>query len=296
MTYIRSIEKFEYFVPSTLEDGLNILENNRERVKILNGGTDLILQMKQRLTRPEIILDIKQIPELRTLVWDESAGFRIGSAVPISKILEFKGLPEGYDLLFQVCSVIGSIQIKNRGTVGGNICNAAPSADSASALLCLDASALIASKGRTRTIPLNEFFIGPGETALKYNELLVEIIIPTPQPGSAGSYLRHTTREEMDIAVAGVASWLSLSKKDNKIEEARIALGAVGPTPLRAYKTEDFLVGKEGSSEIIEEAAELAASEAKPITDLRGSAEYRKELVRVLTKRTLTNVINILNG
>ncbi len=205
----------------------------------------------------------------------------------MSRLLAFTELPKEFSILLQACSLIGSRQIKNRGTVGGNICNAAPSADSAPPLLCLGARVVLVSRKATRTIALEDFFLGPGKTALAEDELLVEIEVPTPPEPSAGCYLRHTTREEMDIAVAGVASFLTLSPENGRLQSARIALGAVAPTPVRARRAEAILVGKAITPELIQQAADQAAAEADPISDLRGSSEYRRELVRVLTRRTL---------
>lgn len=287
MTHIRSIGKFEYTAPDSLPELLKILETDTHGSRMLAGGTDLILQMKQGLVRPSVVVDVKKIPELNQIEWSEEEGLHIGAAVPFGRLLAFTALPKELGVLFQACSLIGSVQIKNRGTIGGNICNAAPSADSVPALLCLEASVVLASGKGARTIPLNDFFLAPGKTALADDELLVEIGIPAPPVPAAGCYLRHTTREEMDIAVAGAASFLALAPQKEHVKIARIALGAVAPTPMRAHRAEAMLIGKTMTKEIIEEAAESAALEASPISDLRGSEEYRRELVQVLVRRTL---------
>lgn len=287
MTSICAIRRFEFQAPSSLKDTLDILEKMRGDVKILVGGTDLILQMKQGQLRPSLVVDVKGIPQLNNLEWSERGGLHIGAAVPLSKLLTFAALSEKFNVLAQACSLIGSMQIKNRATIGGNICNAAPSADSVPPLLCLGAKAILASSNGTRTIPLQDFFTAPGKTIMGNNELLVEIDVPTPRTRSAGCYLRHTTREEMDIAVASVASFLTLSPQNNKLNEVRIALGAVAPTPIRAHHAEAVMVDKPITQDIIEEAAEKAAEEADPISDIRGSVEYRRELVKVLTRRSL---------
>jgi CO/xanthine dehydrogenase FAD-binding subunit len=285
MNSIRTINTFKYVAPASLSGALRIL-NIEKDVKILAGGTDILVQMKYGLCHPSLVLDVKKISELNKLEWSKSKGLLVGSAVPLTRFLELK-LPKEFDVLRQACSVIGSVQIRNRATMGGNICNAAPSADSALPLLCLEANAIIASDGEKRTIPLNEFFLAPGKTALNNNEILIGIEIPAPPEHSAGCFLRHTTREEMDIAVVGVASFLTLVPKTNKIKQSRIALGAVAPTPLRAVAAENVLTGKPLIKQLIEEAAEKAAAEARPISDVRGSLAYRRELVRVLTMRTL---------
>ena len=287
MTGIRSIERFEYRVPGSLDEALDMLKTNGTSARILAGGTDLILQMKQGQVRPSLVVDVKKLPELNRLEWSESGGLHVGAAVSLNRLLTVDAVLERYSILVQACSVIGSQQIRNRGTIGGNICNAAPSADSVPALLCLGARAVLISSSGTRMIDLNDFFTAPGETAIGDDELLVEIEVPTPTTPSAGCYMRHTTREEMDIAVAGVGSFLTISPQDKKLKEARIALGAVAPTPIRAHKAEAFLIGKSVTRDIIEEAAGQAAAEAEPISDLRGSAAYRREMVKVLTWRTL---------
>jgi CO/xanthine dehydrogenase FAD-binding subunit len=287
MTRFRSIGKFKYQAPDSLTEVLKILETPDLAGKILAGGTDLILQMKQGIVRPVSVIDVKQIPELIRLEWDPQRGLRLGAAVPLNRLLTFPGLPKAFSILLQACSLIGSTQINNRGTVGGNICNAAPSADSAPPLLCLGARVVLSSHKATRTMALEDFFLAPGKTALTDDELLVEIEVPNPSTPSAGSYLRHTTREEMDISVAGVASFLTFSPQNGRLLSARIALGAVAPTPMRALRAEAILAGKTVIPQMIEQAAEQAAAEAKPISDLRGSSDYRRELVRVLTRRTL---------
>jgi CO/xanthine dehydrogenase FAD-binding subunit len=287
MTSFRSIGKFQYRDPNSLPEVLKILETRDRTVKVLAGGTDLILLMKQGLVCPSLVVDVKQVSELNRLEWNSQEGLRLGAAVPLSRLLAFNELPKEFGILLQACSLIGSRQIKNRGTLGGNICNAAPSADSAPALLCLGAKAVLASSRGTRTMALDDFFLAPGKTALAEDELLVEIAIPTPPIRSAGCYLRHTAREEMDIAVAGAASFLTSAPEKGRLQSVRIALGAVAPTPLRARGAEAVLVGKTVTPALVEKAAEQAAGEAGPISDVRGSAEYRRELVRVLVRRTL---------
>lgn len=281
------MKKFEYKAPGTLEDALVLKDRHKGEVSVLAGGTDLIVQMKNGQSCPPYVMDVKKIPELNRLEWDEGEGIHIGTAVPLGKLASFPTLLEKFGIFAQACSMIGSVQIRNRATMGGNICNAAPSADTPPPLLCLDARAVIANLGNKRTIPLEDFFLGPGETALHPDELLVEILIPTPSLPSSGCYLRHTSRAKMDIAVVGVGTFLVLSRQDDAIQEARIALGAVAPTPVRALQAEAVLKGKHPTKDIIEEAAGKVAEAIKPISDLRGSAEYRTHLAKVLTRRSL---------
>lgn len=287
MTGIHSIVRFDYLVPDSLDGAVRMLETKGATSRILNGGTDLVLQMKQGAVHPTSVIDVKLIPELNRLEWSHDGGLHIGAAVTLSKLLSFPALPKEYGVLLQACAVIGSVQVRNRGTVGGNIANAAPSADSAPPLLCLEARVMLASAKGTRTVNLADFFTAPGRTVMADDELLVEIEVPTPPSPAAGWYLRHTTREAMDIAVAGVASFMAMSPQSRQVAQARIALGAVASTPIRARRAEACLLGKEVTPDIIEEAAEQAAAEANPISDIRASAEYRRHLVKVLTDRTL---------
>jgi len=278
---------FDYYAPGSLQEALSLLDKGKEGVKVLSGGTDLIVQMKDRRARPTVVVDVKRIPELNRVAWNEKEGLFIGAAVPLSRVVTFPPIVERFGILYEACSLIGSVQLRNRGTVGGNICNAAPSADSAPPLLCLEAKTLVAGPEGNRLVPLGEFFLGPGKTALAHNELLVGIEIPTPPAFSSGCYLRHTPRQEMDIGVAGVAAFLVFDPQGNLCKEAKIALGAVAPTPIRVPVAESILAGKSLTEKALEQAAARAAEAAHPISDLRGSAEYRRELVKVLVRRTL---------
>ena len=282
---------FEYYAPHSLEEALSLLDHRREKAKVLAGGTDLIVQMKNGNARPAVLIDAKKIPELNRLELDDGKSLFIGAAVPLSKIITFSPVMEEFGILYQACSIIGSMQLRNRGTVGGNICNAAPSADSAPPLLCLRAKAIVARPGGNRIVPLDSFFHGPGQTALAPNELLVGVEVPAPPPRSSGCYLRHTPRQDMDIAVVGVASLLVFTLQQNLCQEARISLGAVAPTPLRVPQAESILAGRVLTEEAIDEAAEKAAEAASPISDIRASAGYRREIVKVITRRTLKKVL-----
>jgi carbon-monoxide dehydrogenase medium subunit len=190
--------------------------------------------------------------------------------------------------------VVGSLQIRHLATLGGNLANAAPSADMAPPLLALDAELVIAGPRGQRRVPVADFFLGVRRTQLAPDELLVEIVIPAPGPGSGGTYVRHTPRRELDIAVVGVAAQLTI--RDGRCLKARIALAAVAPVPLRATAAEERLVGETVTPSLIEEAALLAVSAASPISDQRGTAEYRNHLVQVLTRRTLTTALERAHG
>jgi CO/xanthine dehydrogenase FAD-binding subunit len=288
------MKDFEYRAPRSLEEALTLLAGQKGEVKVLAGGTDLVVQMKYGRACPAVIIDVKKIPELNRLEWSKDGGLFIGAAVPLSRIVGYTPIAEKFTILREACSLIGSFQLRSRATVGGNICNAASSADSAPPLLCLEARAIVAGPGTTRTLPLADFFAGPGKTTLSPEELLVGFEIPSPPVRSSGSYLRHIPRQDMDIAVACAASFLILSPESGLCGEARIALGAVAPTPIRAPRAESILVGTALTSDVLEEAAVCAAEAACPISDTRGSADYRRELVKVLTRRTLTKALNTI--
>lgn len=281
------MKNFSYFAPHSLDEALFLLEVHQQSAKILAGGTDLIVQMKDGLMQPEVIIDVKHIPELNCIELKRDGTLSLGASVPLNKLLAYAATRQYFFILHQACSCIGSMQLKNRATVGGNICNAAPSADTAPALLCLGARALIANKAKQRSVPIGNFFQGPGKTALASDELLLGLEIP-PIPGpAAGYYLRHTPRQDMDISVAGVAGLVTFADRGDTCSEARIALGAVAPTPIRVTSAEALLKGERLTDTNIGKAAEMTAAAATPISDIRSSAEYRHELVRVLTRRVL---------
>ncbi len=276
---------FDYYAPRCLEEALS-LRDSRQGAKVLAGGTDLIVQMKEGRVRPQVLIDVKGVEELNRLSFLEDGALFIGAAVPLSRIISYPPLRTAFPMLFEACSLVGSMQLRNRATMGGNICNGAPSADTAPPLLALCARAIVAGPGGSRPIPMAEFFVGPGKTLLEEKEILVGVEVPPPEAPCGGSYLRHIPRQEMDIAIAGVASLLLFDPED-VCREARIALGAVAPTPMRSGRAESALSKRPLTEETIEEAAREASEEARPISDVRGSAAYRKEIVRVLTKRTI---------
>lgn len=276
---------FDYYAPRCLEEALS-LRDSRQGAKVLAGGTDLIVQMKEGRVRPQVLIDVKGVEELNRLSFLEDGALFIGAAVPLSRIISYPPLRTAFPMLFEACSLVGSMQLRNRATMGGNICNGAPSADTAPPLLALCARAIVAGPGGSRPIPMAEFFVGPGKTLLDEKEILAAVEVPPPEAPCGGSYLRHIPRQEMDIAIAGVASLLLFDRED-VCREARIALGAVAPTPMRSERAESVLSERPLTEETIEEAAREASEEACPISDVRGSAAYRKEIVRVLTKRTI---------
>ncbi len=282
------MRKFEYFAPQSLDQAIELLHSHREHARPLAGGTDLIVQMKEAATRfpyPSYVVNLTRIPELQGIDFSEIDGLRIGAGTTMAEIAEHSVILAHFQGIAEGAGLVGSVQTMNMATIGGNICNAAPSADTAPALLAYEARVVIVGPAGRRPVPLGQFFLGPGLTALKPGELLAEIQAPTPPLGSGSAYQRHTPRKQMDIAVVGVGVLLTLN--GDRIERARIGLGAVAPTPIRARQAETALEGKHVSGETFTRAAEIAASECSPISDVRGSAEFRRHLVRVMTERML---------
>jgi carbon-monoxide dehydrogenase medium subunit len=283
------VRRFEIALPSSVDDCLQILAGHGPEAKLVAGGTDLLPQLKNGLLKPGWVIDLSGVSSLRILEGGNGGGLRIGAAVTARALELHPGVRSGYRALAESGALVGSVQVRNLATVGGNLCNAAPSADMVPPLLALDADAVIAGPKGQRRVPLVSFFVGVRRTVLGPDELLVEIVVPAPGPHSGGNYLRHTPRRELDIAVVGVASQLTLT--NGVCAKARIGLAAVAPVPLRATAAEQALEGQALTPPLIERAAQLAVEAARPISDQRGSVEFRRHLVRVLTRRTLTTAL-----
>jgi carbon-monoxide dehydrogenase medium subunit len=279
------VRRFELILPESLEDCVKALAQRGAEAKLLAGGTDLLPQMKNGLLKPARVIDLSGVARLRAI----EQGIRIGSAVTARTLELDRAVRAHYLSLAESGALVGSVQVRNLATLGGNLCNAAPSADMAPPLLALDAEAVISGPKGERRVPIATFFTGVRRTVLAPDELLVELAVPNPGPRSGGNYLRHTPRRELDIAVVGVASQLTLA--NGVCTKARIALAAVAPVPLRATAAEQALEGQAVTPDRIARAADLAVEAARPISDQRGSAEFRRHLVRVLTRRTLTTAL-----
>jgi carbon-monoxide dehydrogenase medium subunit len=283
------VRRFELALPDSVEGCLELLARHGQDAALVAGGTDLLPQMKNGLRKPARVVDLSGVARLRALAGGNGGGLRIGAAVTARTLEQSPAAGGRYRAIAESGALVGSLQVRNLATVGGNLCNAAPSADMAPPLLALDAVAVIAGPKGERRVPLAEFFTGVRKTVLSPNELLVELAVPDPGAGSGGQYLRHTPRRELDIAVVGVASQLTIA--NGVCAKARIALAAVAPTPVRAAAAERLLEGKPVTPDAIERAAAAAVDAARPISDQRGSADFRRHLVRVLTRRTLTTAL-----
>jgi len=287
------LRAFEYHAPTSLNEAISLLQEHGEAARALAGGTDLVVQMKEKATKfaaPSHIVSLLRVPELSGVSFSESEGLRIGAGATMSQVADSPIIRERYRAIAEGAALVGSIQTMNMATVGGNLCNAAPSADIAPPLLAFEAEAVIVGPSGRRKLVLEEFFLGPGKTALAADELLAEVRVPLPPPGTGSAYDRHTPRKQMDIAVVGVAAALTMAGE--RIERARVALGAVAPTPVRAPQAEAALEGQAPSDELFARAADVSAAECSPIADLRGSAEFRRHIVRVMTKRMLREALD----
>jgi CO/xanthine dehydrogenase FAD-binding subunit len=278
------VRRFELALPRSVDEALKILKERGADARLLAGGTDLLPQLKNGLIKPACVVDLSGVERVRAVQAD-ARGLRVGAAVAARTLERDATARSTYTSLSESAALVGSVQVRNLATLGGNLCNAAPSADMAPPLLALEAEAVIVGAKGERRVPFASFFTGVRRTVLAPDEMLLEIVVPAPGPRSGGNYLRHTPRRELDIAVVGVASQLTLS--NGVCSKARIALASVAPTPVRATAAEQALEGKPVTPELLEKAAELAVDAAKPISDQRGSADYRRHLVRVLTLRTL---------
>lgn len=277
------MKPFDYFAPESLPAALDLLSRFNGDARVLAGGSDLFLQMKNGLIAPSNVVDIQRVSELRGLEFTPAEGLRIGALTTLGELNASSAVREYYPCLEQAAAVMGSTQIRNFATVGGNICNASPSADLAPPLIVLGARLQIAGPAREREMLLEDFFLGPGETALTGGELLVAVTVPPPT-GQA-RYLKFAPRAYMDLAVVGAAVWMLADAES--CADCHIALGAVAPKPMRARAAEALLRGRPMLPALIDSAAEQAAAECEPIDDVRGSSWYRRRIVRQLVARGL---------
>jgi len=288
-TFYRRLPKFNYLAPTTLDEALSLLAQYKSKARVIAGGTDLVPKLKRReIGAPEYVIDLKGIPGLDKIRRD-TGGLTIGALVTIGVVESSPLIQQKFAILAQAAQSMASPQVRNRGTIAGNICNAVPSADSAPALLTLGARLKLISRKGERTINIEDFFTGPNRTALTDEEILLEIKIPDMPPKSKGVYLKLSPRRAMDLAIVGAA--VVVVPEDGICKDIRIALGAVAPTPLRTMKAETVLKGQKFNDNLIEKAAKAAAAETSPIDDHRASAEYRRDMIEVLVKRAIKQAI-----
>ncbi len=289
------MKPYAYQAPTSVGEAVALLADPVRRARPFAGGTDLLVQMRRGLFAPEMLVDVKRIPELNRIDFDPVEGLTIGAAVSCAWLCDHPAVRQHYPGLIDAASIIGGAAIQRRATLGGNLCNAAPSGDAISAMIVLDATATLAGPTGTRVVSVSEFCTAPGKTVLQPGELLVSLHFPTPAPRTGARYLRFIPRGEMDIAVAGAGAWLALGD-DGAITDARIALSAVAPTPLWVKAAGEALIGQSPTEEAFAAAAAIAQATAQPISDVRGTAAQRRHLVGVLTRRALQGALRRAKG
>ncbi len=289
------MHSFDFATPTSVSDAVAILAKEGSNARLLAGGTDLLIGMRVGRATPGLVVDAKQIPELKQYKLDGN-GLQLGSAVTCRTLYEDPAVVDTYPALIESAELIGGMQTQGRASIGGNLCNAAPSGDSIPTLIVLGAEAVVIGPNGQRNLAVEDVCVAPGKTSLADNELLLTINIPAPAANSGACFQRFIPRNEMDIAIASVASSVVLSGDGSTFESARIALGAVGPTPIFAEGAGDLLAGKPVNEASIQEAADAAEAVATPINDMRGTIEQRKHLINVLTKRTLREAVARAKG
>ena len=290
------MEYIDYEAPKTLSEAINLMASKGDRARAIAGGTDILVQLRGGRRSIDVLVDVKEIPELNELSYSPQNGLVLGAAVPCYRIYQDQAVASAYPGLIDAASLIGGIQIQGRASIGGNLCNSAPSGDSIPPVIVLGGVCNIAGPNGTRQVPAEDFCTGPGRNVLQDGEILVSVAIPAPVAHSGANYLRFIPRNEMDIAVVGVGTSVVLDASGQNFVSARIALASVAPTPVLAKDAGDSLAGKPVSEANIQEASQKAMADAKPISDMRGTIRQRIHLVGVFTRRTLNNAIERARG
>lgn len=281
------LPKFEYHEPPTLEEALRLLSELGGNAKLLAGGTDLLVRMKLKVDRPSHVISLSRIPGLSEIIPRDKHSVTVGAGVTAAALSRHELICDRFAPLALAAGRLGAPMIRNRATIGGNLVNARPAADLSPACMVLNAELKLKSASNERTVSVNDFFRGPGETSIQPNELLVSIDMETPPPWTGGSYIKLGARKTLEISTVNVAALVTLQSPDGVITDARIALGAVAPTPVRALGAEEHLIGRKPSEELFQKAGETGVGLCSPITDHRGTMEYRCMMIEVLTKRAL---------
>jgi carbon-monoxide dehydrogenase medium subunit len=282
---------FDYVAPATLDEAVRVLAERGGDARVFAGGTDLIIQERERRRKVGLMVDVKSIAELQELSLGQDGSLRIGAAVPCARIYRDTEVRGRFPALIDSTSRIGGIQIQSRASLGGNLCNSSPAADSVPTLIALRATCEIAGPQGRRSLAVENFCTGPGQNVLQANEILVAFAFPAPAAHSGAAFERFIPRNEMDIAVANAAASVTLSSDGSRFESCRVAIGAVAPTALLVSAAGAALAGQPVSPETVARAASEAQQAARPITDMRGSAGQRTHLVGVLTTRVINKAV-----
>lgn len=286
------LPKFDYFEPRTVAEACSLLGQYGEEARVLAGGTDLLVKMKTKVIEPRFIVNLKSIPNLSYINYSNKKGLRVGALTTIHDLAMASVIEKRFGILGEAIRLMGTAQTRSMATIGGNLCNASPAAATATPLVALGAEARIASPNGERVVLLEQFFTGPGKTVLESDEILTEISVPNLRPYSGWSYLKLSLRRK-ELAVVSVAVVITLDARSGRCRQARIVLGAVAPTVIRVQRGEVVLEGKVVGDDLIEEACLAALEEARPISDVRSTAEYRREMVRVLTRRAAKQALEL---
>ena len=283
--------RFSYYEPTSAGEATDILRGPHGAFKVLAGGTDVLINLRRRSVAYDGLVNIKRIPGMTEWQAVPGEGLRIGAAVPFRELETSPQVTGRYPGLVEAIKVIGSLQLRNLATIGGNLCNASPAADSAPVLLAAGATVAYVNGGSPETIPLGQVFLGPGRSVVGATGLLLRVDVPEPTAMTGSCFQRFTPRVAMDIAIASACAQVTLEAGSGRISDVAIALGAVAPTPMRAVRAEEAIQGREPTPELLAQAGALASGECSPIDDIRGSASYRRSLVEVLVRRTLETAI-----
>jgi len=284
---LRNIPSLNYHRPGTLKECLDLIRTFKSNSKILAGGTDLIPAFRAGrlfMSQEGHLIDVNGVKEL-DYIREEQGTIKIGALTRLAEVESSQVIRKRVPVLGQAIAQMGSLQIRNLATIGGNLCNASPAADSAIPLLALDSIVKVANSERERLIPLKDFFTGPGKTVLSDDEMLVEIQIPLSNASGSWVFYKLGRRNAFTLSVVSIGVYVE--KEGNRVRNARIALGAVAPTPMRAYNGEKYIMSKHLEREVIEETGRIVSEETKPISDVRASAFYRRQMAFILTKKAL---------
>lgn len=280
------LPKFDYFEPKTVSEACSLLSEFGEETRVLAGGTDLLVQMKEKAIKVRYLINLKYIPELKKIKRDEDSKVQVGSVVTLTSIIRSPIIRKEFEILAEAARSIGTIQIQNLATIGGNLCNASPSADLPPVLMALGAKVRLVSLRREREVMVEELFRGPFKTILEPDEILTQIDLPNPLPITGGAYIKFTKITAIDESLVAVGIVLNIDENKTCLQ-ARIGLASVAPTPIRAYRAEEYLRGKKLSEKVTQEVAQIVAGETNP----RSRANYRREMTKLVVKRGLMQAL-----
>ena len=287
-----TLPAFDYVRAGSLKEASELASEKGSKAILMAGGTDVILLMKAKAVPADTVIDIKEISDLDSIVFSEGEGMRIGALAKLFDIQTSDIVRQKMPALADAAHYVASAQIRRKGTMAGNICNASPSADTASILLAMDAKVKVYNNENEKEISIGDFLKGVKKTCLEKGDIVTEIFVPELKKGEGSAYFKHSVRKAMDLAIVGVAAWIKMD--GSKVTDCRIAMGGVGTTPLRAYSAEKILKGSELTDDLLEKAAVAASEECSPISDVRASAEYRKDMIRVYTKRAVKKAVETM--